>query len=81
MLSHLWEFEILPFFWNVQLKQLGFRLFQSPKGPRFEENDDKYDSPLQWLYEEMESPKTPQLATARKNFLYKMGLMESKKYI
>ena len=77
-------------FYKTYLKKVGIkkvkcsvhcalcRLYQSPKGPCFEEDDDKYASPVQWLLEEMESPQTPQLASARKNILYKMGLMESK---
>ena len=61
---------------NNQTYSVLFRLYQSPKASRFDE-DDKYVSPVQWLNEEMEHPKTPKLASARKNILYKMGLIES----
>ena len=56
---------------------LSSRLYQSPKvSDREDDNGKYYSSPVQWLKEEFESPSTPQLASARKNILYKIGMID-----
>ena len=50
-----------------------YRLYQSPKASPASD-DNKYSSPVDWLKDEFENPHTPQLASAKRNILYKMGV-------
>lgn len=59
-----------------------FRLYLSPvvksKSCDFLDSNGRKQSPQEWVTDELEHPRTPQLASAKKNILYKLdGSLDS----